>query len=454
MFSKLAHMLTCTKPQDKKPQRKTRSLMLENMEDRKLMAVTNIQLDYSQTYQTKQVWISTDNRDSNVSVSLVNGQVQVKDTVSGFNRSLSATGVKAIVFLGGSGKDQIENKISSMSMRAYGFGGDDTLIGDEGNDILDGGDGNDTLKGWGGNDKLLGGAGVDKIFGGGGDDYLHGGTGMDELYGEGGTDTFRRTFTYTNGFFLTTPADEKNDARQGDKGVRMLDYDGEDSAFDVDQQSTPTCSLLSTLATIAARNKATTDLVKAIRYDSSSDQYGVNIYRNGKWTTQWVNGDWTEGRDPGANLWVTIYQKAYLQAWDVKSRDADGRLLTDDKWTSPNGTDWKNPGKAMDSIAPGNSKYTAMSSASASTIQSQARDAKVFGLIASSKDRGTANGVVANHAYVLLDAFQQTGKWMVTLYNPWAKDGTGSSTDGKDEGKVTLTWDQFKANFNGYYRNV
>jgi hypothetical protein len=40
----------------------------------------------------------------------------------------------------------------------------------------------------------------------------------------------------------------------------------------------------------------------------------------------------------------------------------------------------------------------------------------------------------------------------VTLYNPWAHDGTGGAMTGADDGVITLTWAQFAANFTGYYR--
>jgi hypothetical protein len=108
----------------------------------------------------------------------------------------------------------------------------------------------------------------------------------------------------------------------------------------------------------------------------------------------------------------------------------------------------------MDAIAPGISKYTSIANASASTIRSQTRDSSVYGLVASSKNSGTTNGVIADHSYMIYDAFTQAGNWMVRLYNPWGRDRSGAATDGRDDGMITLTWSQIKANFTGYHRNV
>lgn len=456
MFASLAKILTSSKSPKSapKPKKTTRSLQMETMEARQLMAVTNIQLDYSSVYQTKQVWISSDNRASDVSISLSNNQIQVKDAVNGFNRSLPATGIQAVVFMGGKGNDKVTHQISNVSLRAYGFGGDDVLIGHSAHDILDGGDGNDRLYGNNGNDKLMGGAGVDKLFGGNHDDYLNGGSGRDEFYGGHGYDTYRRSLT-VGGFFATDPEDEKADEPVEVTGSFLVnDRASGDSQWDIDQTESPTCSFLAALSAVAEKTTSSNDLVRKIRYDSAKDMYGVPIYHKGSWRTEWVNGDWTAGRDPGGRLWVTLYQKAYLQAWGVKTRDGHGRLLAEDKWVSTQGTGWRNAGSAMDAIAPGFSKYVSMNNANASTIRSQTRDTKVFGMVASSKSSGTTSGVVSNHAYMVYDAYTQNGTWMIRLYNPWARDGVGSSTDGRDEGLVTLTWNQFKANFNGYYYNV
>lgn len=64
---------------------------------------------------------------------------------------------------------------------------DDTMYGGDGDDTLDGGGGNDLLDGGAGDDLLLGGSGNDTLIGGGGQDTLRGGDGNDTLTGIGQT---------------------------------------------------------------------------------------------------------------------------------------------------------------------------------------------------------------------------------------------------------------------------
>ena len=436
---------------------KKRAMQVESLEDRKLMAVMSIKFDYSSTFDTKQVWISGDNRASDVSVSLTGGKIVVKDAINGFNQSLSSSGIKAVVFSGGSNIDKVFASIGTLQLRAYGYSGNDIFKGGSGNDILEGGAGNDTLFGNDGNDKLMGGDGTDTLYGGYGDDVLNGGAGVDKLRGESGNDTFRRSLS-GSGFNLGGNPEEDREDEQADipvevSGSFLHDSTARDSYWHVEQQSTPTCSFLAALAARAERTNDSNDLVKAIRYDASTDKYGVKIVVNGKATTQWVNGDWTENRDPGGKMWVTIYQKAYLQAWGVNTRDVDGRLLPESKWTSSKGTGWQNTSNALAAISPGESKYTSIANSDAATLRSQIYDTKVNGLVAGSKDSGTSANVLSNHAYMIFDCFKENGVWKVKLYNPWGQDNT-SSTDGKNDGMVTLTWSQFKSNFTGYSRNV
>lgn len=91
---------------------------------------------------------------------------------------------------------------------AYGYGGDDTMIGNTTAEIFYGGDGNDAIYGSGGADRLFGDAGNDRLFllpaggfdtpdatgavvrGGAGNDFILGSSGGDSrLYGDAGDDT-------------------------------------------------------------------------------------------------------------------------------------------------------------------------------------------------------------------------------------------------------------------------
>ncbi len=428
------------------------------------------------------------------------------DKATGFKKTVSLGKIDTVTFVGGAAADTVVTSLGAIPLTAFGYGGSDTLKGGSGNDRLFGGDGNDQLYGNAGKDDLYGDGGTDTLYGGDGDDWLdggadndwlYGGKGLDRLYGEGGndylygekendklnggsgtdrlyggdgddvliggpgkdhisggagTDTFERRLNMP-GFYATD--DEETDIADEPvevSGEFLSEVAGTDSPWDIDQAQTATCSIVASLAAVAEHSGSSDDLVKAIKYDTNGGRYGIPIYHNGKWTTQWVDGMWTEGRDPGRKLWVTLYQKAYLQAWGVKSRDSDGRLLSSGQWKSPNGTGWQNAGNALDAIAKGWSKWTSIDNASASTIRSQVYDNATNGMVASSKDSGTTNNVVKNHAYMIYDAFTENGAWKIRLYNPWAKDGASKPADGKNDGLITLTWSQFKANFNGYYR--
>jgi serralysin len=74
---------------------------------------------------------------------------------------------------------------------AYGYGGDDHLIGQENRVVMHGGDGNDLLVGSTANDELYGDRGNDILIGGPGTDLLFGGDGNDRfLFNQiGATDT-------------------------------------------------------------------------------------------------------------------------------------------------------------------------------------------------------------------------------------------------------------------------
>ncbi len=86
-----------------------------------------------------------------------------------------------------SGHDVITG-FSGWTNRIYGFGGDDSLSGNDLADLIDGGSGNDTLRGYAGADTLLGGAGNDTLYGDAGDDILKGESGDDVLWAGTGND--------------------------------------------------------------------------------------------------------------------------------------------------------------------------------------------------------------------------------------------------------------------------
>ena len=423
---------------------------------------------------------------SSISQSLVNS-IEVyalggNDKVYG--NSDSVVGYQAIVkpmkLYGGEGNDLLIGGNGADSI--YGYNGADTVYGGPGNDTLDlwygndtgyGGNGNDIVYGsygddWlygeAGADKLYGYDGSDKLYGGSGNDYLKGGRGGDRLEGGSGTDTFRRSMTGPSGFNLSEdqqdPEDELADEPQMVAGA-FLTNPTSDSFWHIDQAQTPTCSFLAGLAATAYwtgrfsnLGSVNNDLLTFIQYNSSSDTYGVLLKINGSWTRYWVNGDWTEGVDPGGPLWVTLYQKAWLKANSVVTTYADGTAMNPDSWYSTTGAQWKNAGRALTALTGYTNYWTSYSSASASTMRSQLANGDV--LVASSDSSNLTSRVVGSHSYMVYSVYSSNSTWYVKLYNPWGHDGQGTNHDqaydGVNDGMITLTWSQFKDDFSGYYR--
>lgn len=425
------------------------SLNIELLEDRAVASVTGISLYNSQAYGTKQVEIQCNSNASNVSITRTSaGEIRVTDATNGFDKRLSGSGVQAVVFFGGSGNDRVINNIATMPIRAYGFGGNDYLEGYNGNDLLDGGTGNDTLKGFGGNDKLLGRENIDNLDGGSGDDYLNGGTGSDIITGGAGTDTFRRNLNQA-GFSLT--GDDENDKATEPINVTGTflndnrDSSTRDSPWDIDQTGSPTCTILATLSAKAARTGASDDLIQAI--EVNGEQYGIWFKINGSWRKEWVTGDWTEGRDPAGKLWVTLYQKAYLKAMGVGSRDADERMLPNASWTGS--TNYQQASNSFLALTGKTTTYTGIGSANFNTMKTTLANS-THGMVAGTLNSGTTSGIVANHAYMVHALTVENGLYVVTLYNPWARDGANGAITGADDGYIKISWLTFTKNFNGY----
>jgi len=139
-------------------------------------------------------------------MALING-TESGETLDGTNEADTINGLGGDDTLNGGNQSDILNG-GGGNDTLNGGTGDDTLNGGEGNDTLNGDQGNDTLNGDAGNDILNGGTGDDVLNGGSGDDTLNGGNGEDILTGGSGDDiltggndpdTFRYSFTVTEG---------------------------------------------------------------------------------------------------------------------------------------------------------------------------------------------------------------------------------------------------------------
>ncbi|HNB68211.1 calcium-binding protein [Accumulibacter sp.] len=93
-----------------------------------------------------------------------------------------------LVIVGSEGDDSLSVYANSLTRKAYGLGGNDSIYGSSRSDTLDGGAGNDILYGQEGNDVMVGASGRDSLLGGPGEDLLSGGSDADSLLGGDGDD--------------------------------------------------------------------------------------------------------------------------------------------------------------------------------------------------------------------------------------------------------------------------
>jgi hypothetical protein len=398
--------------------------------------------------------------------------IRIKSSTSNL-ASVSATSVKQIVVNGHGGDDNINLNSGSVSgqqailapAKIYGGEGHDTLVGGNGKDVLSGwtgsdrlhggvghdsltgGEHDDYLNGQAGNDRLYGLAGRDSLHGDEGNDTLHGGADSDLLFGEGGTDTFRRT-QYMSNIIFEGLDDDWADVDPYIAGGDINEIVREDSPWHINQFGSPTCAFLASLAGTANWTSGSKDLVQKIQYNSTSDTYGIRLFVGGSWKTTWVNGDWTEGMDPGGPLWVTLYQKAFLKAMDVNYQNSDGSYRPHDQWYSMTGQKWNIAGNALTTLTGYSKPFTATAAMSAATMRDQMAGGWV--LVASSLKNVPSSKVVPGHAYWVRSV---SSNGQVTLYNPWAIDTDSSGTVvGANDGLVTLSWGEFTDNFAGYGR--
>ncbi len=207
-----------------------RSLNIENLEDRRLMAAS-IQL-----YGSTLVIEGTSGNDY-AYVREANGGLQAVMTPSGdttqqINETFALNSVTKIIMRGHDGNDTLLNYNTNIRSEIYGGNGNDYLYGGNSNDTLFGLNGNDTIKGNGGNDYIHGDndyfpylGGDDRIYGGNGNDTIAGDGGDDTIYGESGNDVLFGDNDH-DWSYATTNGVAGDDVLDGGSGNDRLDGDG------------------------------------------------------------------------------------------------------------------------------------------------------------------------------------------------------------------------------------
>lgn len=372
---------------------------------------------------------------------------------------------------GSRGSDVIRG--SSLANRLNGGGGNDWIYGGSGADSLFGGDGND---------RLFGEAGVDALFGQNGNDWLDGGEGVDQVSGGQGLDTFRRYLT-KGGFGLSSEFQGAVDKHKVDTGESQGDSEevddpqqvagafladssppGIDDFLHIDQQTSPICSFMASLAAVAKwtgnfskAGAANRDLISRISYDKATDLYSVPLFVSGKWQNITVDGFWTEQVMAGGAMWTSLYLKAYLKANAINIWDSAGRLIDSANWKSASGQPWKQAAHALKMLTGYSTAFYSSVGASPQDFSDKINAGRIY--VASSKST-TSWPIVSNHSYSVIGVVKVNGSWFVDLYNPWSTDApakTGSekvAVTGRNDGLLRITWSDYLRNFDGQSRNT
>jgi hypothetical protein len=355
--------------------------------------------------------------------------------------------------------------------------GADSVTGSSGDDIIAGNGGNDTINGLAGNDKIYDGAGNDSVSGGDGDDSLYsnagadsldggngddqiiavGGGAADSVTGGSGSDTFWVDNSVTEtvsdadsteiangavhkvGALMKGVSKELSSQKLGDpvasKSYKYRNFsdhplfasDGP-SIDDIAQGQVGDCYFLATLASIA---KIDPERIRQSVVDFGDGTFGVRFFKGSVATYVRVDGDLPTYAPTtpayvkfGAegSMWAPIIEKAftYFRKGSGTYSSISSGLM---------GEVFSDFGVSVTSLSNNNS-------ADATTFVQKIKDLVDAGqsVTAACYQTGGAN-MITSHAYTVVSV-DDSGN--VTVRNPWGMDGY-SSTDGADDGYVTLT---------------
>jgi hypothetical protein len=201
-------------------------------------------------------------------------------------------------------------------------------------------------------------------------------------------------------------------------------FSGGATYTDIAQGNLGDCGLVSSLAEIAYRRP---DIIQNMFIVNGDGTYTVRFYKNGVADYLTVDSQLPSGYASISNeLWVGLAEKAWAQFYEV--------LYNQNSYSAIAGTfifDALGKITGQSTVA-----FTSPSANSLTTFVNAFNAGQMIGF--ASKASGTADGVVANHAYAVIgyDAATQS----VTLFNPWGV-GIGNG------GLITLTWTQIQTSF-------
>ncbi|QEG38169.1 C2 family cysteine protease [Roseimaritima ulvae] len=291
-----------------------------------------------------------------------------------------------------------------------------------------------TIDGGGDRDEIIGGSGNDIIFGGSGDDILKGGAGVDQLFGEADNDWLE----------AGSAAELAVGGSGQDWNAHRFDDNG--ATFDdINQNTTPTCVILSSLSAVA-RIDGSDFLLDKISY-LGNYEYEVRLFdASGVLKPQTIEFDgtlygWEPSIDAEGESWVILFQRAYLQ-----SKGLDYTVQAQATGTAA-GENTATIGQPLTMLTgrTSNLYYTSNRSVNPSAIVNAVKQGKR--VLVGTKGAGQVKEqLVNNHAYTVIDedlTFDwKTRTWQgtVTLRNPWGVDG-GQSTDSVNDGVIVVDID-------------
>jgi hypothetical protein len=395
-------------------------LGLESLETREVPALASV------TNSATMILLQADNNGSLVTISrpTIQDKVTITDHHTGQTWKFSAGALdsKRLVFVGGSGSDNIYATNAIIPVTMDGKGGNDSLSGGTRADFLYGGSGNDNLYGGKRNDTMYGQGGRDKLYGFDGSDFLDDGGG---------------TYDFTDG-------------GAGDDFLARKPVRFGTSPTDVNQTQTPTCWVLAPLSAAASEG---INLASRITY-MGGGEYRVKLLNDdGGYCYQYVSlegGLLNFEPDPqGDESWVIIFHRAIMQELDIDWKDKNDYrggqcwevmpMLTGRDADSHTAYGWE---FTLSFLQDMRNALLQNKLVCAGTRQGQFDEGNILGDVNTPK-------LVGSHCYHVLNVNFETGQ--VTLRNPWGKDvntnAGGVPTGDNSDGIVKITLDQFMDNF-------
>lgn len=210
---------------------------------------------------------------------------------------------------------------------------------------------------------------------------------------------------------------------------------------DIRQVMSPTCTALAALAAAADQGY---NFAHSIAYRGNGT-YDVTLFDHRQPVVVQVqfDGTWND-YDPapvGQEFWPLLMQRARLQLLGIDpERVSVG--LSETQWNGLNDEAHGRLFNAVDALAMFTGQDVQRISPDVMTFRTALKDGK---MMVACTGKSVDADLVALHCYAIIKITKTSDEWMVTLYNPWKHDGRQPVKD--DDGFVKLSWDEFKKDF-------